>query len=138
MLILNNISKNYGKKRKKRCCFQGVNLEFSPSSFSVITGEKGAGKTTLINIIAGIDSPDEGEVNFNTTIINEKNKDEYRRKYVGYIGQERLVDDQFSIDDLFKSTFMMIGKEFSKDNLIKALLELNLFDNKEEIERELH
>ena len=134
MLILNNISKNYGKKRKKRCCFQGVNLEFSPSSFSVITGEKGAGKTTLINIIAGIDSPDEGEVNFNTTIINEKNKDEYRRKYVGYIGQERLVDDQFSIDDLFKSTFMMIGKEFSKDNLIKALLELNLFDNKEEIE----
>jgi len=69
------------------------------------------GKTTLLNIIAGIVSPTEGQVLINDVDIsslNQKQKDEFRLKNIGYIFQDfKLIEDMTVEDNL---NLLKIGK----------------------------
>lgn len=59
-IILNNICKSYdGRKVLDNFCY-----EFSPDNPTVIEGESGIGKTTLLRIITGLEKPDSGEIIF--------------------------------------------------------------------------
>ena len=57
-LILNKISKNFADKS----IFENFSYEFSKSGLYVITGESGIGKTTLLRIVAGLDTDYIGKV----------------------------------------------------------------------------
>ena len=46
----------------RRTLFAGVNIALAPGEVVAITGESGVGKSTLLNVIAGLDSPDAGDV----------------------------------------------------------------------------
>ena len=46
----------------RRSLFSGVNIALAPGEVVAITGESGVGKSTLLNVIAGLDAPDAGEV----------------------------------------------------------------------------
>jgi len=55
---LKNICKNYGEKE----VLKDVNLTLNPNEITYIMGTSGIGKTTLINIIAGLVKPDSGQI----------------------------------------------------------------------------
>ena len=58
MLELRNLSKSYGG----RTVLDGLWHHFKAGEFVAIMGESGVGKSTLLNLIAGLDAPDSGEV----------------------------------------------------------------------------
>jgi len=67
-----------------------INLNVSKGEFLAITGKSGCGKSTLINIIGGLDSPDQGQVMINgedISLMDDRRLTLYRRDRVGIIFQ---------------------------------------------------
>jgi nitrate/nitrite transport system ATP-binding protein len=60
ILELNNVSKSYGARQ----VLKGLNLAVEEGEFLAILGFSGTGKTTLINLLAGLVLPDQGMVSF--------------------------------------------------------------------------
>ena len=77
---------------------QGVSMEFKQGEFVAIVGDSGCGKTTLLNIIAGLLHPTEGFICYDGNIITEKSQNginEYRKNHVGIILQKfSLLNDR--------------------------------------------
>ncbi|HEY1228926.1 MAG TPA: ATP-binding cassette domain-containing protein, partial [Ramlibacter sp.] len=58
MLELVDLSKSYGG----RTVLAHLSHRFAPGEFVAVMGESGVGKSTLLNLIAGLDTPDSGQV----------------------------------------------------------------------------
>ena len=71
MLELNQISRAFGDRQ----VLDGVSFDVSPGEFVSLIGPSGAGKSTLFNIIAGLDTPDSGELRFDGTTAYMPQKD---------------------------------------------------------------
>lgn len=67
MLKLKDIKKEYLTGENKVEALKGINIEFRKSEFVSILGQSGCGKTTLLNIIGGLDRYTTGDL-----IINRK------------------------------------------------------------------
>ena len=67
MLKLNNITKEYISGDSKVEALKGISIEFRKSEFVSILGQSGCGKTTLLNIIGGLDRYTSGDL-----VINRK------------------------------------------------------------------
>lgn len=61
-LQLNDVSKGYGVGGSRNEVLRGINLSVEEGEFVVIIGYSGTGKTTLMNLLAGLTRPDSGEV----------------------------------------------------------------------------
>lgn len=89
-LELKDIRKSYYLGKEEFPVLKGINLEFELGEFVSILGESGGGKSTLMNIIGGLDREFEGQVIVNGNALDhsqEKRMDEYRRDEIGYIYQ---------------------------------------------------
>ena len=65
-ITLDNIKKAFGKVQ----ALDGISLEIKDNEFFVLFGSAGAGKTTILNCIAGIAMPEEGTISFDGEIMN--------------------------------------------------------------------
>ena len=61
MLSIRGVSKSYGGARPREV-LRGVSLEVRRSEYVAIVGESGVGKSTLLNLVAGLDAPDHGSI----------------------------------------------------------------------------
>ncbi|MDJ0820275.1 MAG: nitrate ABC transporter ATP-binding protein [Paracoccaceae bacterium] len=64
ILKFDNVSKSYGTGTARTDVLKGINLDVAEGEFLVILGFSGTGKTTLINMMAGLESPTTGDVTF--------------------------------------------------------------------------
>ena len=64
ILSFDNVSKSYGSGTARTEVLKGIDLAVEEGEFLVILGFSGTGKTTLINLMAGLDRPTEGTVRF--------------------------------------------------------------------------
>ena len=102
ILELKNIKKSYYLGREEFPVLKGLSLSFDKGDFVSILGESGGGKSTLMNIIGGLDRKYEGEVIVNGTKQadkKEKSMDEYRRDTVGFIFQSFNLVSYLSVLD---------------------------------------
>src|SRR5689334_14119027 len=86
MLELVDLSKSYGG----RTVLAALSHRFEPGEFVAIMGESGVGKSTLLNLIAGLDAPDGGEVRVDGTPMSALDDDaatRLRRTRMGFIFQ---------------------------------------------------
>lgn len=70
-LRLQGISKYYGKEPHRMQVLADLSLEVAEHEFVCLLGESGCGKTTLLNLIAGLDMPSEGKLNFRGNSISK-------------------------------------------------------------------
>ena len=90
LVSLRNVTKTFGKEENQVQVLRGVNLDIREGEFLVILGESGCGKSTMLNIIGGMDQPTSGSVIFDDKDYAKACEEEltlYRRNSVGFIFQ---------------------------------------------------
>lgn len=135
LLELKNIYKSYFLGKEEFPVLKGINLSFDQGDFISILGESGGGKSTLMNIIGGLDRNYSGDV-----IIKgqpQKNKgekamDEYRRQTIGFIFQSfNLVNYLSVLDNVLTS--LKMTKLSHKEQLAQAeklLKQVGLYEHR--------
>lgn len=90
LVELKNVKKTYKMGEVEIHAVDGVSFEIKKGEFVVIVGPSGAGKTTVLNILGGMDSATEGSVIVDGTDISkfsEKQLTAYRRDDIGFVFQ---------------------------------------------------
>ena len=90
MLKLSNIVKEYRTGPHTVEALKGVSIAFRPSEFVAVLGQSGCGKTTLLNIIGGLDRYTEGDLAIrgrSTKRFKSRDWDTYRNHSVGFVFQ---------------------------------------------------
>lgn len=101
-LELKNIEKSYYLGKDEFKVLKGIDLSFEKGEMVSILGESGGGKSTLMNIIGGLDSKYSGDVLLNGESLRhdtDKQLDEYRRKTIGFIFQSFNLISHLTILD---------------------------------------
>ncbi|WP_412989449.1 ATP-binding cassette domain-containing protein [Pediococcus siamensis] len=126
-LEINNIKKSYYLGKEEFPVLKGITLDFELGEFVSILGESGGGKSTLMNIIGGLDREFQGEVKVNGEKLdhrNEKELDKYRRETVGYIYQSyNLISHLTVLDNVLISLDMTNLSKSERESRAKHLLE---------------
>lgn len=126
MLQLKNIVKNYGQGDNVVHALKGVSLDFRESEFVAVLGQSGCGKTTMLNIIGGLDRYTEGDLVING-VSTEKYKDvdwdAYRNNRIGFIFQSYNLISHVSIlaNVEMALTLSGVGREERKRRALQAL-----------------
>ena len=90
MLQLRNITKDYAVGDSKVRALKGINLSFRRNEFVSILGASGCGKTTLLNIIGGLDQYTSGDLIIegkSTKDYKDGDWDTYRNHSIGFVFQ---------------------------------------------------
>ncbi len=87
MAILSVKNVSYSYEGTKKLVFENVNVDFEKGKIYSIIGKSGAGKTSLLSLIAGLDNCKEGNILYNDKSLNSIDKDNYRAKDIGVIFQ---------------------------------------------------
>lgn len=133
MLQLKNITKDYLSGDMKVQALKGIDLEFRKSEFVSILGQSGCGKTTLLNIIGGLDRYTDGDLIINgksTKQFKDKDWDAYRNYSVGFVFQNyNLIPHQTVLSNVeLALTLSGVSKKERKQKAIKALEKVGLKD----------
>jgi putative ABC transport system ATP-binding protein len=99
VLRLENLSKRYAPDRPP--VFDGIDLELAQGEYLAIMGESGVGKSTLLNLLAGLDRPDSGRVLLDGVELSALDDDAVtllRRRAVGFVFQAFHVLPYLSVE----------------------------------------
>src|SRR5512145_1753530 len=89
MLEVRSITKSYGGASGRRV-LDGIGLAVQPGEYVAIVGESGVGKSTLLNLIAGLDVPDSGQILLegrDLASLDETARTRLRRARMGFVFQ---------------------------------------------------
>ena len=133
MLQLKNITKNYLSGANKVQALKGIDIEFRENEFVSILGQSGCGKTTLLNIIGGLDRYTSGDLIINgksTKEFKDKDWDTYRNYSVGFVFQSyNLIPHQTVLANVeLALTISGVGKAERRKRAIEALQKVGLGD----------
>jgi putative ABC transport system ATP-binding protein len=90
IIELHQVAKKYNGKANVVTALNGIDLQICAGEFVAVLGKSGAGKTTLINLIAGIDRPTSGEIHVAGTAVHRLGEDDrsaWRGRNVGVVFQ---------------------------------------------------
>ena len=134
MLKLTNIIKNYVTGPQTVAALKGVSITFRPSEFVAILGHSGCGKTTLLNIIGGLDQYTSGDLIIrgrSTKNFKSKDWDTYRNHSVGFVFQSyNLIPHQTVLANVeLALTLSGVKKAERRRRAIEALEKVGLSDH---------
>lgn len=86
-LSIKNISYTYQSKYQKVHALKDVSCSFTSGKFYAIEGRSGSGKTTLLSLLAGLDRPQEGEIDLNGVSYRDMDMEKLRREQISIIFQ---------------------------------------------------
>lgn len=125
MLQLKNVKKAYKTKSGEVFALNGVDLTFPSTGMVFITGKSGCGKTTLLNVIGGLDGVDQGEISIfgrSFSSFSQSEYDDYRNTFIGFIFQEYNLLPEFTVEKNIKIAMELQGSTLDKEEL-NSLLE---------------
>ena len=126
-LELKDIRKSYYLGKEEFPVLKGIDLDFELGEFVSILGESGGGKSTLMNIIGGLDREFEGKVTIDGQVLDhkkEKQLDAYRRGTIGYIYQAyNLISHLTVLENVLVSLEMTTLSQKDKTARATELLE---------------
>ncbi len=131
MLELNDIKKDYVSGSATVSALKGINLKFRDCEFVSILGQSGCGKTTMLNIIGGLDKYTSGDLKINgvsTKNYKDRDWDFYRNNSIGFVFQSyNLIPHQTVLSNVeLALTLSGVSKAERKKRAIEALEKVGL------------
>ena len=133
MLTLKNIIKTYKTGDEKVDALKGVNISFRKNEFVAILGHSGCGKTTLLNIIGGLDKYTSGDLiidSKSTKNFSDHDWDTYRNHRVGFVFQSyNLIEHQSVLANVeLALTLSGVSRKERRERAKNALIKVGLGD----------
>lgn len=133
LLKLQNIVKKYKTGDTYVDALKGISLEFRENEFVAILGQSGCGKTTLLNIIGGLDRYTSGDLFINgksTKLYKDRDWDNYRNHTIGFIFQSyNLIPHQSVLSNVeLALTLSGISKSERRKRALEVLDKVGLSD----------
>ena len=140
MIIVKNLTKVY-KSKKAKICVALNNVSFSlPSKGLVfVVGKSGSGKSTMLNLLGGLDSLTSGEINVFGNQLNEYSESElysFRSNIVGFVFQDFHLLDDLTVADNVRLSLRLMAED-DDERVEKALESVELLEYKDRYPREL-
>jgi len=131
MLELKNIVKVYQSADNPVTALDGVSLKFRESEFVSILGQSGCGKTTLLNIIGGLDGYTDGDLvidGTSTKNFGDRDWDAYRNHSIGFVFQSyNLIPHQTVLQNVeIALTISGVSKSVRREKAKRALEQVGL------------
>lgn len=125
MISIQNLYKQFDDK----ILFEDYNLEIADGEFIVFSGNSGCGKTTLLNMIGGLENPDKGSIMIDgVDISKKKNKKNYFTYKVGFLFQNFALLENKTV----RQNLELIQKKARTEYSIAEVLEEVGLSEKEE------
>ena len=115
-----NINKSYNQAGEQLKVLSNLSFSIEEGERIGLTGVSGCGKSTLLHILAGVDLPDSGEVNFkgnNIVLLNRDDRATFRNKNIGFVYQFHHLLPEFNALENIALPLWLSGK--SKDDSLK-------------------
>ena len=132
LLKAENINKSYGGNTAEDLyIFQNLDFSLDQENIVTIYGPSGIGKTTFLNLLGTVDSPDSGRIILDGIKYSSENFQTLRRKHIGYMFQFHYLLPEFTIFENLDLTLRIKGESCRKTikNLIYEVLnDFKVFD----------
>ncbi|MBS5870668.1 ABC transporter ATP-binding protein [Fusobacterium pseudoperiodonticum] len=125
MLEIKNISKSYNRQGKDFFAVKDVNLNISDGDFIHIIGRSGSGKSTFLNIVAGLLSADKGSLSLDGTNYMElpdEEKSKFRNKNIGFIPQSPALLSYLNVLENIRLPYDMYEKDGDSEGKARYFL----------------
>ena len=136
ILLVNEVFKTYKLPKFRIYALRGVSFEIGKGEFIAIMGPSGAGKTTMVNILTGLDTPDKGAVYLNgqnMALMDDTELTEFRRDQIGLIFQfYQLFPELTALENVSMPAEMAgvnVKEAREKAQQILEIVDLGMFAN---------
>ena len=131
MIQIKNITKDYISGDSKVTALDNVSITFRENEFVSILGQSGCGKTTLLNVLGGLDRYTSGDIIINgksTKEFKDKDWDAYRNHYIGFIFQSYNLIPHLTVLENVEIALSIAGisSKEKKEKATKALERVGL------------
>ncbi len=112
-VILNDVTKTYRQDSGPAfSALKGVSLSIRPGERVALIGASGSGKTTILNLIGGLDTPDNGSITVNGTPLAAMSDDalsDFRLKHIGYVFQAFNLLPHLTVEENIAIPLLLSG-----------------------------
>ncbi len=134
MLELHSITKSYTTGSFTQVALAGVSVAFRDNEFVAILGQSGSGKTTMLNVIGGLDHFDSGDLvvdGISTKNFKDRDWDRYRNNRIGFVFQSyNLIPHQSVLANVeLALTLSGVGRSARRERALDALTKVGLRDH---------
>ncbi len=115
---IKGLTKGYQSRAGYNEVISNLNINFNKGDFIFISGPSGVGKTTLLNLIAGLIKPEKGQIKVEGFAVNESSEKEtslFRLKNIAYITQHNNLFGPLQIKDNFTIPYLFSRQKFDKE-----------------------
>lgn len=122
VLTLENVTYKYDGATKQ--VLKNISMDFKPGKVYVIMGKSGAGKSTILSLISGLDLPTSGDVLFKGKSLKQLDRDDYRAKSIGVVFQGyNLLTNTTALENIVLSMNISKSAEKNKKQFALTLLQ---------------
>ena len=121
-----DVYKSYRNGATPVTALQGVSLSFETGDFVTIMGPSGGGKTTLLNLLAGLDLPDRGQIILQGRKISDLSDHDLtllRRKEIGFVFQFFNLMPTLTVQENVELPLLLAHSSKTEGSRVKTLLE---------------
>jgi putative ABC transport system ATP-binding protein len=141
MLSLRGLAKSFPGPRE-RTVFRDVDLELAPGEYIAVMGESGVGKSTLLNLVAGLDRPDRGAIALDGVALDALDDDALtvlRRTRMGFVFQAFHVLPYLNVAQNVGLPLALVGTtgDAARKRVDHLLVAVGLADRAASMPREL-
>ncbi|RKX22109.1 MAG: lipoprotein-releasing system ATP-binding protein LolD [Candidatus Zixiibacteriota bacterium] len=137
-----NITRDFSTPEGKLSVLRGINLTVNEGEMIAITGESGVGKSTLMHLLGGLDTPTSGEVIVRGEHLKNKSQEAlaaFRNKNVGFVFQTHYLLDDFNALENVMLPMLIAGKgnALIREKGEQLLEQVGLIDRRSHLPKQL-
>lgn len=142
VIRLQDVRKEYVVGDSHIHALDGVSLTVTPGEFVCISGRSGSGKSTMLNMLAGLEKPTSGEIvilDKHIENMSESARIRFRRQYIGFVFQSYNLMPQYTAVENVELPLMLrgIGKRERRKQALAVMEQVGIVSHAEHKPSEL-